>query len=63
MARGYGDIHANMRFKDLIQHKYSQPISEGAGTHKIMDVPLQGYLQEDEGFEKEPNLRTYSVVG
>ncbi len=21
-----------------------------------------GYLQEDEGFEKEPNLRTYSVV-
>jgi hypothetical protein len=25
-------------------------------------VTSSGYLQEDEGFEKEPNLRTYSVV-
>jgi len=25
-------------------------------------VEGSGYLQEDEGFEKEPNLRTYSVV-
>jgi len=26
------------------------------------DLRGSGYLQEDEGFEKEPNLRTYSVV-
>lgn len=26
------------------------------------DVSGDGYFQEDEGFEKEPNLRTYSVV-
>jgi len=26
------------------------------------NVKGSGYLQEDEGFEKEPNLRTYSVV-
>jgi hypothetical protein len=34
------DIHANMRFIDLIQHEYSQSIPEGIEKHKITDVPL-----------------------